>query len=332
MVTPLRGGIVGCGYFGQIQLEAWRRMPEARIVAACDLDLRRARAAAPAVYANVEEMLARERLDFLDVATRPDSHLPLVRLAARHGVPVICQKPMAPGWDEAVAMVESAEAAGVRLMIHENWRWQPWFREARRLIQEDAVGAPVSYRFEIRQRDGAGPHPYPNQPYFARMPRLLIYETLVHPIDTARFLFGDIATVYAQARKINPIIAGEDQAVLVTTHTGGLPGLIDGDRHSSAVPPGPAMGMSRIDGDRASLIIPASGDVFLDDRRVWTNTVAEGYKGDSVRATQQHFIHCLRTGEPFESEGRAYLKTFGAVEAAYESVRTSASVSTTRWQ
>ncbi len=59
MDRPLRGGIVGCGFFGQIQLEAWRRMPEAEIVAACDMDAGRARESAPAAYTSAGEMLAR---------------------------------------------------------------------------------------------------------------------------------------------------------------------------------------------------------------------------------------------------------------------------------
>ncbi len=55
-------------------------------------------------------MLDREQLDFVDIATRPETHLGLVRLAAERRVPVICQKPMASKWAEAVAMVEAAAA------------------------------------------------------------------------------------------------------------------------------------------------------------------------------------------------------------------------------
>ena len=51
----------------------------------------------------------------------------------------------------------------------------------------------------------------------------------------------------------------------------------------------------------------------------WKNDVKAGYRGDSVRATQSHFISCLRTGEPFESGGREYLPSFAAMEAAYRS-------------
>jgi predicted dehydrogenase len=315
----LRGGIVGCGFFGQIQLEAWGRIAGAQIVAACDLELERARQSAPRAYNSLEEMLAREQLDFVDIATRPASHLPLVRLAALHRVAVICQKPMAPGWEEAVALVEAAEAAGIRLMIHENWRWQPWYREARRLAAEGAIGQPIGYLFRTRRRDGLGPAPYSHQPYFSGMPRLIVYETMVHQIDTARFLFGEIAQVYAQIRRINPVIAGEDQALIILTHRDGVMGTLDGHRFLDPVPDGPAMGDAWLEGDAGSLYIQATGDIYAGDRKLWSNHVREGYRGDCVRATQQHFIECLESGAPFESGGRDYLQTFGAVEAAYRS-------------
>src|SRR5262249_26538316 len=99
MTSDMRGGIVGCGFFAQHHLEAWRRIPEAQIVAACALQLERARKAAPRAYASAEEMLDREKLDFLDIATRAESHLPMVRLAVSARIPIICQKPVAPDWE-----------------------------------------------------------------------------------------------------------------------------------------------------------------------------------------------------------------------------------------
>lgn len=320
MSEALRGGIIGCGFFGQIQLEAWGRMDGAEIVAACDFDLERAKSSAPSGYTSAAEMLEKEQLDFVDIATRPDSHLPLARLAAEHRIDAICQKPMAPSWEDAVAMAEVAEAAGIRLMIHENWRWQPWFRRAKEIIAAGEIGEVVGYSFQIRQNDGAGDRPFPNQPYFKEMPRLLIYEAMVHQIDTARFLFGDIESVFAKVRKINPVIAGEDQATAILTHKSGLQGLSDGSRHAAPVPVGPAMGPTRIDGNRATIIIPATGDIFIDERKVVPAAPEVGYKGDSVKATQEHFIERLRSGEPFESDARAYLRTFAVIEAAYDSI------------
>ncbi len=320
----LRGGIAGCGFFGRIQLEAWRRMPEVRIVAAADNDLERARGDWRS-YATGEEMLESEPLDFLDIATRPEAHLPLVRAAAARGVAVICQKPMAPGWAQAIEMVRVAEAAGIRLMIHENWRWQPWYREARRLIRDGAIGSPVSYGFRARRSDGGGPGPYPAQPYFIDMPRLLIHETLVHHLDTARFLFGEISSVFCQLRRINPAIRGEDQALILMTHGDGLPGLIDGHRYGD-YPDSPPLGEAWFEGASGALRVASSGDLWRDDRVVWRNTVTGGYRGDSVLSAQRHFIECLGSGSPFESGGREYLKTVAAVEACYRSAGRGASV------
>ena len=316
----LEGGLIGCGYFGAIQVEAWRRMAGAEIVAACDLNLERAAEMAPRAYASAEEMLAGEQLDFVDIATRPDSHLALVRLAAARRVPIICQKPMAATWAEAIEMVRIAEAAGIPLMIHENWRWQPWFRTARRMIERGDIGRPIAYQFRVRQRDGLGEHPYPRQPYFRDMPRLLIFETLVHQIDTARVLFGEIESLCAQTRRVNPLIRGEDQALLLLSHANGVQGVIDGHRFLDPEPDGPALGEAVFEGLEGRLHVLATGDIYRGAERAWVNEIQLGYKGDSVRATQEHFIACLATGRPFESGGREYLRTFGAVEAAYRSL------------
>jgi predicted dehydrogenase len=317
--TRLKGAVIGCGFFGRIHLEAWRRVLDVDIVAACDLDPGRARDAAPHAYTSPQEMLEREPLDFVDIATRPESHLTLLRLAAARKLPTICQKPMAPTWADAVAMVEAAEAAGIPFMIHENWRWQPWYRAAKRMIDHGDIGRPIGYWFRTRRRDGIGPEPYPNQSYFRQIPRFLIDEMLVHLIDTARFLFGDLTAVYAQARRINPAISGEDQALLILTHAGGLQGTVDGHRFLDPQPDGPALGDAGFDGDSGGITVAPTGDVYLGARKAWANDVREGYRGDSVRATQQHFISCLRSGAPFETGGREYLKTFAAVEAAYRS-------------
>jgi len=317
MAKTLRGGIIGCGFFAQHHIEAWRRIPDVELVAACDLEIERARQAAPRAYTSAEEMLQREPLDFVDIATRADLHLPLVRLAVAHRIPIVCQKPVAPDWPAAVRIVETAEAVGVPLMIHENWRWQPWYRAVRAAIEEGRIGEPIGYGFLTRCRDGLGENPYPRQPYFRNLRRFLIDEALVHHIDTPRFLFGDLDAVYAQAVRRNPRIAGEDYALIVVTHRSGVQGWIDGHRFLDPPQEGPVMGEAFFEGDQGRLSVTPKGDVWLGNAPLWTNHVTSGYRGDSVRATLNHFIECLRDGSPFESGGRRYLHTFAAVEACY---------------
>jgi predicted dehydrogenase len=329
----LRGVMIGAGFFAGFHAEAWRRIPTATITAVADPVAGKARAFAdqfgiPSAYESVEEALDREKPDFADVATRPEAHLALTRAAAGRGVHVICQKPMAPTWEECVGMVEACEAAGVRLLVHENWRWQPWYREAKRLIDVGALGRVFQLTFRWRTGDGRGPEPYTVQPYFREMPRLLVYETLVHLLDTFRYLGGEVARVVCLNRRVNPVIAGEDHSLILVESRTGLPGLIDANRITGPTPAPVAMNSLTIEGDRAVLRLSPDGRLWLTEHggveyEHQLPTTTEGYKGDSVRATQNHLIDCLRSGRPSESDGRDYLNTVRAVFACYRSAESN---------
>ena len=133
-MSALRAVAVGAGYFSQFHYDAWRRIPDVDLVALCDIDPARARAAADRfgvarVYDDVARMLDAERPDVLDIITPPATHAAIVRLAGERGIDVLCQKALAPTLAEATAIVDHAEAAGIRLMVHDNFRFQPWHRE-----------------------------------------------------------------------------------------------------------------------------------------------------------------------------------------------------------
>jgi predicted dehydrogenase len=315
--------MIGAGYFAGFQAEAWQRMSGVQISAVADPSPGKAAAFAakhgiPRSYTSAAEMLQNESPDFVDIATRPDSHLALTRLAAQHGRHVICQKPMAPSLEDSIAMCEVCEAAGVRLIIHENWRWQPWYREALRLIRSGAIGPLRHLSFDWRTGDGNGPQPYAAQPYFREMRRLIIFESLVHILDTFRCLAGELEITSCETRRVNPVIAGEDWAELKVQFACGATGFIHGDRHTGPVPSPVAMGSMVIKGGTGTLRITPEGFIELNNQRLDFTPTALGYKGDSVLALQQHVIDCLCNGQPAESEGRAYLTTVRLVETAYQ--------------
>ena len=128
-----RIGLAGAGWVAPHHLEAWQRLRDrASVIAIADPNVEAARAKAdtwgvPAVYASVEAMLERERLDAIDIATTRETHAPLCRLAADRGLAIICQKPLAPTIDEATSLIEDV-GGRVRLMVHENWRFRPHYR------------------------------------------------------------------------------------------------------------------------------------------------------------------------------------------------------------
>jgi predicted dehydrogenase len=324
-----KGVIAGAGFFAQFHADGWNRIPGVEIAAVADFVPERASAFARKwgigkIYSSVEEMLDCERSDFLDIATRPDSHLALTCAAAERGIAVICQKPMAPAYSECERMVTVCREAGVRLVIHENWRWQPWYREIKRLIEAGRFGGVFHLAFRMRTGDGLGPEPYGVQPYFRDMPRLLIYETLVHFLDTFRFLAGEIESVFCTTARVNPAIRGEDYALIQVRFAGGAKGLIDANRISGDMPPKVAFGEFRLEGEAAAVRMTPDGDLFVTDYgkseipHIFDKPEC-GYKGDSVGAMQNHFIECLKAGTPAESEGIHYLKTVAAVEACYRS-------------
>src|ERR1700743_149634 len=128
--APLRGALIGCGFFARNHLNAWRDLEGVEIVALCDADAGRLEVAGRDFgierrYTDAAQMLRGEKVDFVDIATTVASHRPLVELAASHRVAAICQKPFAASLEDAQAMVVACEEAGVRLMVHEHFRWQP---------------------------------------------------------------------------------------------------------------------------------------------------------------------------------------------------------------
>ena len=114
----------------------------ADIVALCDANSDRlsetgSRFGISEQFADIDSVLSIPDLDFVDVVTQADAHRDLVERAADAGIHVICQKPFAPTMSDARDMVIACRRAGVRLMVHENFRFQPWYREIKRLLNQE---------------------------------------------------------------------------------------------------------------------------------------------------------------------------------------------------
>ena len=329
----LRGVAVGAGYFSQFHLNAWSRMKDVDLVAVCDLDRDKASLVAGQhgiknVYTDVATMLQQEKPDFIDIITRPDSHLAIVRAAAAAGVHVICQKPLAPTIEEAEQLVTTANCAGIQLMVHENFRFQPWYREIRDLLDRGVVGNQL-HTISVRTRTGDGWQQdayQARQPYFVEMPRLLVFETGVHFIDTFRYLAGEIGGVFASLRRLNPNIAGEDTGLVLFEFTSGARGVWDASRYneSNVDDPRYTFGQCVVETNGGTIRLYGDGRLTIQplgqaEREHPYEHSQRDFAGDCVFATQQHFVESLRRIAPFETSGEEYLKTLRIQEAIYKS-------------
>jgi D-apiose dehydrogenase len=331
-VKKLKGVCIGAGYFSQFQFDAWSRIPEVEVVALCDQDPAKANAMADTYsiagrYTDYRQMLEQEKPDFVDVITPPSTHPTIVAFAAQAGVHVICQKPLAETFAEAEEMVREVGKTGIRFMVHENYRFQPWHRQIKKLLTEGAIGKLHSFHFRCRMGDGWGEDAYLNrQAYFRHMPRLFMHETGVHFIDTFRFLVGDIQSVQAHLRRLNPVIKGEDAAFVVFTFENGVLGVLDANRYNESNYPDPryTFGEFRLEGDGGAIRLEADGSIYV--KKLGEEEIEHeyfhrnhGFGADCCYFTQRHFVEKLLQGEPFETEGEDYLKTLRVLEEVYRS-------------
>jgi D-apiose dehydrogenase len=331
-VSQLKGVGIGAGYFAPFQYEAWARIPEVEIAAISNPTEAKARAimASSGVaryYADWRQMLDRERPDFVDIITPPDTHEEMCAEAAERGIHIICQKPLAPTLEAGRRIVDGATAAGVRFMVHENWRWQPWYRAVKAIQADGTIGEFTHLHFLMRLGDGWGEQAYlARQPFFRDYPRLLVYETGVHFIDTFRYLLGEATEVFAQLRRLNPVIQGEDSGQIFMKFACGATAIWDANRYNEVEAESPrfTFGQLRVDGLGGHLSLDTDANLRLKvlgqpGRDVEYAADRTHFAGDCVYALQRHFVDCMQSGREFESNGRDYLKTVTLVDAVYES-------------
>ena len=327
----LRGALIGCGFFAQNHLHAWRDISGVRLVAVCDSDLQKARKASidfggPQAYADAAELFEHERLDFVDIVTTMPSHRALVELAARHRVPVIVQKPFAPTWLDCVAMVKACSEAGVPLMVHENFRFQAPMLAVHRVLQSGAIGTPTFGRISFR----TGYDIYAGQPYLATEERFILLDLGVHVLDLARVFLGEVATVQCQTQSVKPGLRGEDMATVLLRHRNGATSVVDCSYASKLWPDPFPQTLVTVEGTRGSLMLQKDFKLsVVSDGREHTEDVSTPLltwttqpwhvAQESVLNTQRHWVDCLRRGTEPDVSGVDNLKTYALVEAAYES-------------
>jgi D-apiose dehydrogenase len=216
MTKKLRFALFGTGFWARYQLHGWYADPAVECVAFYNRTLSKAQSlaaefAVPRCYANPEELLAEEALDFVDICTNVETHAALTKLAAQHKLPVVCQKPMAVSLEEARSMLEACDNAGVPLLINENWRWQYPIRQFKRILATGKIGVPFRARVHY-----ANSFPvFENQPFLKEMEQFILTDIGSHILDSARYLFGEARSLYCLTQRIHVDIKGEDVATVV---------------------------------------------------------------------------------------------------------------------
>jgi predicted dehydrogenase len=322
----LRVGLIGAGWVTQYHLQGWAALSDhVEVVAIADPseEARAARMAAfgiPSGYATAAQMLEDCKLDAVDIAAPRRFHAELVRLAAAHGLAILCQKPLAPTLREARDLVAELPP-GVRLMVHENWRFRAYYREAATWLRSGAIGDPFAARLAFVTSgtlpDAEGRLPaVERQPFIRHEQRMLVSEILIHQLDTLRMLLGPLKAVACTMAQVSPDLTGEDTAVIQLAGEGGLGVQVFATLAAHGHPPA--------SGDKLEILGPKGaltldgGDLSLTGKEPLRQSfdLAATYQG-SYNATIAHFVARLADGAPFETSPEDNLKTLEVVEDCY---------------
>ena len=273
----------------------------------------RARQYTARVWTNLEEALADPAVEAVYVATPVALHAPQSIAALRAGRHVLCEKPMAMNYPEALRMVQTAREAGVKLGVAYYRRLYPKLVRARELLASGALGRPLLA--EIRCH-----HWFTGQDGFRAWlldPALAgggpLYDIASHRIDVLNFLFGKPARVSAHLANTVHRYAVEDSATLLIEYECGARGVCD-VRWNSRV----ARDEFRIVGTDGSLeLTPLNGPLLLGPGIEERLPPHDNLHYPLI----ENFVSAVLDGAPLASSGETALATDAVTQAALESAR-----------
>jgi len=329
----LRVAVIGTGYFSRFHYAAWQRMPDVELVGLLTIDPHEAshfkkEFGVEATYTDLAAMLEHSNADLIDIVSPPHTHAKFVRQCVEKKVGVACQKPFCGSVEEAVELVDDIKQQNAFVVVHENFRFQPWYQQIKKIIESEQLGQVFEINFNFRPGDGQGPQAYlDRQPYFQTQKRFFIQETGVHFVDVFRYLLGDINGLFARLVKLNPVIAGEDAGIVIMDFACGARGILNGNRlcDHAASDARRTMGEMRIDGSRATLKLDGNGRIhtrehgnsnWAEHRFEWQDI---DFGGDCVYNTNRHIANHLLSGMPVQNLAETYLVNRQIEKAIYQS-------------
>ena len=285
------------------------------------------------VYASLDELLADVAIQIVDIAVLPEDQPAIVRKAIAAGKHMLCQKPFAVDYAQAVEMTHLAQQAGLKIAVQQQFRWSPIIRAVRALLVEGWLGELLDVQVQVSIQT-----PWDMWPWLADQPRLEVLFHSIHYLDSLRFLFGEPALVTSRhARHPAQIAKGETKTITTWEYPNGLQiltavchfdwspglystlrilgtdGLIEGTIGTNYDYP---------DGRNDTLKFTSRADAGRD----FSATLPGKWIPDAFYGPMASLMNAIQTnGEP-ETSAKDNLGTLRVVESAYRSAREARSV------
>ncbi len=306
-------------------------MPEVDLTWLVDVDLPRAEALAASIggkpTASMEDAFAAEDVDAVLIALPTFLHREATELAARYGKHIFCEKPIARTSADGEAMVDACDAAGVVFMIGHVVRFFPENARIKDILDAGTLG-----RIATVRASRTNPPVMERSPWFADVEKNggVVLDLMIHEIDTLRWYFGEAERVFAHGLSYLPIHTSRDYTMASIRFRSGEIAHVEASwahaTHRTSIEIAGQYGIARYSSeDSATLVLEPTAGIDWN-ASPGPRTPGLSYLRPTVAAPHlreiQHFVSCLRSGEPVLIDGAEATKTLTLANAVLESMRT----------
>ena len=336
-------GLIGMGLIGTPHAKTLQKVEECELVAVADVDEKHTETAARLgvkYYRDYEEMIRRESLQGVIIATPNHLHAPMGIACAEQGLHLFVEKPITPNLPDADRLIDAAKRNSVRILVGHQRRFNALVEKAREIVREgelgELVGATITWAllkppqyfegpFAWRRNTGGGP----------------ILINLIHEIDNLRYICGEINEVFAVAsNKVRNFSVEDTAGVTFRFENGAVGSVFVSDCAPSVSAYEATTGENPLIyhdfgncycfyGTDASLLFPQMKKLFYSDpaKLGWHYPITEqGLKviqGDDPYVKEfRHFSKVIRGEEPPRISGEDGRKTLEVTLAVQRSGET----------
>ncbi len=339
-MSELKFALLGCGRISRKHVDAITSISDAKLVAVCDQDLRRAAAIGEKLgiphFADADEMLKTcPDIDVVNILTPTGYHAQHAVKVASYGKHVVVEKPMALKLEDADAMIMACDRAGVRLFVVKQNRYNLPVQRLRGALDSGRFGKLVMGTVRVRwcrRQD------YYDQDAWRGTWELdggVLANQASHHVDLLMWMLGEVESVYAKTATRLVNVETEDTAAVVLQFTSGALGIVEA---TTATRPADLEGSLSILGERGSVVI---GGFAVNELVTWkfedqrpedasvvseSRTVPENVYGFGHQAFIENVVQTIRGRGAALVDGLEGRKSIEVINAIYESVHTGREV------
>ena len=331
-MKKLKGALIGCGFFAENHILAWKELRNIEIICVCDLDIKKANKFKSKFnilhsYSSIELMLKNHIIDFVDVVTTMETHLNIGKILSKYKIPTSIQKPFAENLSNAKKIVSLYKKTKTPLMVHENFRWQSPLLKLKEIINKEQLTKPHYAKISFRHANPVG---YTNQTYLYDLKEYLTLDVGIHLFDLSRFFMGEAKSIYTVNQNTNNKFKGETDFISLIRNRNNSITIVDASISSIKKPDRFAQTLVNLEFSNGSIDLDYNYKITLhkNNKKKIYDGKPKKYKWiskpwdqiqESVINTHKHFIDSLINNIEHDTSGEDNIKSLSLVFNSYKS-------------